>query len=270
MIKNKNAMNSNMVFGTVLFLGFLLMWGCTKEVPPPEIEPAPEVVEQIPATEPEPEPQDIDVVQEDGFGIQERNGGIQEGDFLTESPEPVEEIAEVIPEPEPEPVVEEPIMEEPAFEPVAEEPAVEEVVEAPPVMEMQEEVFVAPEPEPLQEARTLPFAEEKQLQDIHFDYDRDILDAQTKSILRSNAEWLKKNPNARVEIQGHADERGTNNYNLGLGERRALQTKKYLISLGVDESRLYTISYGEEKPFCFDSNENCWWENRRAHFTVAD
>jgi hypothetical protein len=192
MIKNKSTMNSNMVFGTVLFLGFLLMWGCSKEVAPPEIEPAPEVVEQIPATEPEPEPQDIDVVQEDGFGIQENNSGIQEGEFLTESSEPVveEEIAAVIPEPEPEPIMEEPMVEEPAFEPMVEEPAfepvveepvveepvVEEVVEAPPVMEMQEEVFVAPEPEPLQEARTLPFEEEKQLQDIHFYYDRDILD----------------------------------------------------------------------------------------------
>ncbi|TDJ62688.1 MAG: peptidoglycan-associated lipoprotein Pal [Nitrospina sp.] len=139
-------------------------------------------------------------------------------------------------------------------------------------MQMQDEVFVAPaaETEPVQEARVLPFEDEKQLQDIHFEYDRDNLDSQTKTILRSNSEWLQQNPNARVEIQGHADERGSNNYNLGLGERRALQTKKYLISLGVDESRLYTISYGEEKPFCFQSNENCWWENRRAHFTVAD
>ena len=147
---------------------------------------------------------------------------------------------------------------------------VEEVQEEPQVMQMQDEVFVAPEAEPVQEARVLPFEDEKQLQDVHFEYDRDSLDSKTKVILRSNAEWLKQNPNARVEIQGHADERGSNNYNLGLGERRALQTKKFLIAVGVNESRLYTISYGEEKPFCFQSDENCWWENRRAHFTVAD
>ena len=180
-------------------------------------------------------------------------------------PEPIEEIAGVIPEPEP--------VQEfgPEPEPEFVTGPVEEVQEEPQVMQMQDEVFVAPaETEPVQEARVLPFEDEKQLQDIHFEYDRDNLDSQTKTILRSNSEWLQQNRNARVEIQGHADERGSNNYNLGLGERRALQTKKYLISLGVDESRLYTISYGEEKPFCFQSNENCWWENRRAHFTVAD
>ncbi len=257
MIKIKNARHSNLFFGTVMFSGFLLLWGCSKNVAPPEVEepPAP-VVEAIP----EPEPQtEIDFTQEEVEEIQETEAGFS-GAFETSGPDGIEEIdvVEVVPPaPEPEPI--------PEFIP---EP---EVVEAPPVMDMQEEVFVVPEAEPLQEARVLPdFKDERQLQDIHFDYDRDNLDSQTKSILRANAEWLKKNPNARVEIQGHADERGTNNYNLGLGERRALQTKKYMVTLGVDESRLYTISYGEEKPFCFDSNENCWWENRRAHFTVAD
>lgn len=292
MIKIKSIMQSNLLFGTALFLGFLLMWGCSKNVAPPEMdEPPAPVVEAIP--EPDPEQAPAETALEDGFGIVEDNSGIQEGGFMDVEPEPVEEIAEVIPDPEPvfeesvfeeqvvveEPVFEEPVFEEPVFEepvvveePMIEEPVVEEVVEAPPVMEMQEEPFMAPEPEPeaVQEARVLPFEDEKQLKDIHFEYDRDNLDSQTKQILRSNAEWLQQNPNARVEIQGHADERGSTNYNLGLGERRAVQTKKFLISLGVNESRLYTISYGEEKPFCFESSENCWWENRRAHFTVAD
>ena len=260
MIKIKNTMHSNLFFGTVMFLGFLLMWGCAKNVAPPEVEepPAP-VVEAIP--EPEPQP-GIDLTQEEVEGIQESGADFVGSGFETEGPAAIEEIdvVEVVPAPAPAP---EPI---PEFAP---EP---EVVEAPPVMmDLQEEVFVAPSAEPLQEARVLPdFKDEQQLQDVHFEYDRDILDTSTKTILRSNADWLKKNPKARVEIQGHADERGTNNYNLGLGERRALQTKKFLVNLGVDESRLYTISYGEEKPFCFDSNENCWWENRRAHFTVAD
>jgi peptidoglycan-associated lipoprotein len=275
MIKIKSAMHSNLFFGTVLFLGFLLLWGCSKNVAPPEVEepPAP-VVEAIP----EPESQhEIDLTQEQVEGIQESEAGFS-GAFETEGPEAIEEIdvvevapeqaSETVPGFDSEPVPgfdSEPV---PGFDPG---PEVEEVVESPQEMSMQEDAFVAPEAEPVQEARVLPdFKDEQQLQDIHFDYDRDKLDSQTKTILRANAEWLKKNPNARVEIQGHADERGTNNYNLGLGERRALQTKKYMVNLGIEESRLYTISYGEEKPFCFDSNENCWWENRRAHFTVAD
>ncbi len=275
MTKFKNKMNSNFFVGILALTGFLLMWGCSKNVAPPEVEepPAPvvetlpmETEEDLPPEEPEQvvieEPQETDI------------GGFQDVPVEPEEPVveevvevPVEEpvIEEVVEVPVEEPMIEEPMVEEP----MVEEPVVEEVVEAP----MEEEpVFVAPEPEPepVQEARMLPFEEERQLEDVHFDYDRDMLDDKSKEILQGNAQWLKNNPNARVEIQGHADERGTNNYNLGLGQRRAMQTKKYLISLGIDESRLYTISYGEEKPFCFESNENCWWENRRAHFMVAD
>lgn len=252
MIKIKNTMHSNLYFGTVMFLGLLLTWGCTKNVAPPEVEEPPvPVVEAVPAPEPAPE---IDFTPEEVDRIQESGADFTGSGFETSGPDVIEETIDVV---------------EVAPDPVATpEP---DIFEAPPVMDMQDNTFVAPAAEPLQEARVLPdFKDEQQLQDIHFEYDRDKLDSQTKTILRSNADWLKKNPNARVEIQGHADERGTNNYNLGLGERRALQTKKYLVTLGVDESRLYTISYGEEKPFCFDSNENCWWENRRAHFTVAD
>ena len=248
-----------------MFLVFFLLWGCSKNVAPPEVEepPAP-VVEAIPEPESEAE---IDLTQEEVDRIQESDETGFGGAFETSGPEAIDEIdvVEVAPGSESEPGLE-PI---PEFSPESEE--VGETVEAPPVMDMQDDVFVAPEAEPVQEARVLPdFKDEQQLQDVHFEYDRDRLDSSTKTILRANVEWLKKNPNARVEIQGHSDERGTNNYNLGLGEGRALQTKKFMVTLGIDESRLYTISYGEEKPFCFDSNENCWWENRRAHFTVAD
>jgi len=259
MIKIQNAMHSNLFFGTVMFLGFLLTWGCSKNVAPPEVEEPPvPVVEAIPQAQPE-----EDFTPEEVEGIQESDAAFG-GGFETSGPEAIDEID----------VVEVPSTNntsEPLPFGLDEPEQVEEVVEDTQVMTMQDEVFVAPEAEPLQEARVLQnFKDERQLQDIHFEYDRDKLDSQTKTILRANADWLKKNPNARVEIQGHADERGTNNYNLGLGERRALQTKKYMVTLGIDESRLYTISYGEEKPFCFDSNENCWWENRRAHFTVAE
>ena len=120
-----------------------------------------------------------------------------------------------------------------------------------------------------QEARLADFTDSTDLSDIHFAYDQYDLTEESKQVLRTNAEWLNSNPAARIEIQGHCDERGTNNYNLGLGERRALSTKKFLTALGVDANRIFTISYGEEKPFCFDSNDACWSENRRAHFMVA-
>ncbi|MZG52991.1 MAG: peptidoglycan-associated lipoprotein Pal [Nitrospinae bacterium] len=113
------------------------------------------------------------------------------------------------------------------------------------------------------------FQESSDLKDIHFKFDKYDLDSNSKKVLQQNAEFLKKNPGMKIEVQGHCDERGTNNYNIALGERRAHSTKKFLESLGIDASRLNTISYGEEKPFCFDSNENCWFQNRRAHFMVS-
>jgi len=263
MIKMRRTMKSNAFFGVTLFLAFLVLWGCSKEVAPPEVEVPVEEVAEIPQEPEEALPVEPEIAAEPVEPIDTQ----VEGPPIEE--EPVE-IAVVEPEPEPEPVEEfvEPVVE--VFEPEP-EPDPEPVVEVFEPEPEPEPVFVAPPAEEMQTA-SLPqsFEEEKALQDIHFEYDRDQLTSQNKEILRSNANWMKANPSARVEIQGHADERGTNNYNLGLGERRAMQTKKYLISLGVDESRLYTISYGEEKPFCFESNENCWWENRRAHFTVAE
>lgn len=270
MIKIKNARQSNLFFGTVMFLGFLLTWGCSKNVAPPDVEepPAP-VVEAIPAPESQAE---LDLSQEGVDGIQESGADFSGSGFETSGPEAIDEVdvVEVAPSMTDQNSEFSPSSPETDF---SQESGFGIEAEASPMMDMNqdENVFVAPGAEKIQEARVIPdFKDEQQLQDIHFEYDRDKLDSQTKNILQANADWLKQNPNARVEIQGHADERGTNNYNLGLGERRALQTKKYLVTLGIDESRLYTISYGEEKPFCFDSNENCWWENRRAHFTVAD
>ena len=120
------------------------------------------------------------------------------------------------------------------------------------------------------EARTLPFKDTGSLQDIHFNFDRYDLDDDSRSTLRENAAYLKANSSAVIEIQGHCDERGTNNYNVALGERRAHSTKMYLVSQGVSASRVHTISYGEERPFCFDSNAACWQKNRRAHFRISE
>ena len=122
----------------------------------------------------------------------------------------------------------------------------------------------------IQEARLFSFKPTSELKDIHFQFDKYDLDASSKSILKQNADFLKQHPSVKVEIQGHCDERGTNNYNLALGQRRASSTKRYLSSLGIPENRLHVISYGEEKPFCNESSDNCWWRNRRAHFMVAE
>jgi peptidoglycan-associated lipoprotein len=113
------------------------------------------------------------------------------------------------------------------------------------------------------------FAASSDLKDIHFKFDQYDLDDNSRAVLQKNAEYLKNNPNLHVEVQGHCDERGTNNYNIALGERRAHSTKKYLVAQGVNSRNVHVISYGEEKPFCFSSGEVCWQENRRAHFMVS-
>jgi peptidoglycan-associated lipoprotein len=99
---------------------------------------------------------------------------------------------------------------------------------------------------------------------IYFDTDRFNVDAADQAILQSQAQWLSRYPNTRITIEGHCDERGTRDYNLALGERRANSAKNYLASLGVDSSRIQTVSYGKERPAAMGSNESAWSQNRRA------
>jgi peptidoglycan-associated lipoprotein len=106
------------------------------------------------------------------------------------------------------------------------------------------------------------------LSDVYFDFDRSDIRPDARKTLESNAAWLKSNSRARVRIEGHCDERGTNEYNLALGQRRAESTKRVLVALGIDASRLSTITYGEERPVCSDHQEGCWSKNRRSHFGV--
>jgi len=107
------------------------------------------------------------------------------------------------------------------------------------------------------------------LKPIHFDFDKyDIRPADTE-ILKGNSAFLKKFPNVKIQIEGHCDERGTNEYNLALGERRANSTKKYITSLGITADRVSTISYGEEKPMDPGHNEEAWTKNRRANFLIT-
>jgi len=112
------------------------------------------------------------------------------------------------------------------------------------------------------------FAAVPELADVFFDFDKyDIRPGDAKT-LDANANWLKSNPNHLMLIEGHCDERGTNEYNLALGERRAKSTMNYLVSQGVQANRITIISYGEERPQCTEHNEACWAKNRRAHFLV--
>jgi peptidoglycan-associated lipoprotein len=106
--------------------------------------------------------------------------------------------------------------------------------------------------------------------DILYEFDSASLSVDAQQILRRKADWLSENPRARVNIEGHCDERGTNEYNLALGDRRAFSAKSFLVDLGIDDSRLTTVSYGEEQPIDSRSAEDAWSQNRRAHFVITE
>ena len=107
------------------------------------------------------------------------------------------------------------------------------------------------------------------LQDVYFNFDSAALSDAARATLKGNADWLKANPAARAQIEGHCDERGTAEYNMALGAKRAQSAMDYLVTLGIAANRLSTISYGEEIPVCKESNESCWVKNRRARFVVT-
>ncbi|GMT41982.1 MAG: hypothetical protein IEMM0002_0393 [bacterium] len=122
------------------------------------------------------------------------------------------------------------------------------------------------------EAETEPAAVDLStvLETVYFDYDKYTLKQATRESLSRNAEWLKANSSIQLQIEGHCDERGTEEYNLALGERRSSSVKNYLVSLGVDENRLYTISYGEEMPVDPGHSGDSWTQNRRAEFKITN
>ena len=107
---------------------------------------------------------------------------------------------------------------------------------------------------------------EQNMKDITFDYDKADIRPEMASVLQGDAAWLKSNPNIRFTIEGHCDDRGSEEYNLGLGDRRANAVKEYLLAQGVPANRINTVSYGEEKPVCREETEDCFTRNRRAHF----
>ena len=104
------------------------------------------------------------------------------------------------------------------------------------------------------------------VKDVFFDYDSYDITQQYQQVLQADARFLQQHPNMKFTIEGHCDERGSTEYNLALGDNRANSTKQALMSLGIPADRIRTISYGKEKPFCTESNESCWQQNRRAHF----
>lgn len=119
-----------------------------------------------------------------------------------------------------------------------------------------------------EKAAAFKAAAEKALVNIHFDFDKSDIKQGDRAILQGIADFMKANPTMKVIIEGHCDERGTNEYNLALGNRRATAALAYLKTLGVDEARFETISYGKEKPLCTESKESCWSQNRRAEFKL--
>lgn len=104
------------------------------------------------------------------------------------------------------------------------------------------------------------------LSTVFFDYDKSTLSSSAKATLQANAEWMKQNPNVKIQIEGHCDSRGSIEYNIALGERRANAVRSYLTSLGIPNSRLAIISYGEEKPLVHGETEEAYSKNRRANF----
>lgn len=105
--------------------------------------------------------------------------------------------------------------------------------------------------------------------DVLFDFDRYSIKKENKATLEKNAEILKEYAEARITLEGHCDERGTDDYNIALGERRANSVRNYLKKLGISSERINIISYGEERPFCTESSDDCWRQNRRVHFKVG-
>ncbi len=126
-----------------------------------------------------------------------------------------------------------------------------------------------PPPAPPAPSPTMEELFSRNVFDAFFDFDKSDIRPDARDALAKTAQFLRSYPQVRVTIEGHCDERGSTEYNIGLGERRAQAARQFLVSLGIASERMQTVSYGKEKPFCFAHDENCWQQNRRAHFVMA-
>jgi peptidoglycan-associated lipoprotein len=133
----------------------------------------------------------------------------------------------------------------------------------------------APAPRPLSEEEIFArksvdqLNSEKPLDDVFFDLDKSAVRDDAKPALQKDADWMKKWGSVAITLEGHSDSRGTAEYNLGLGNRRAAAVKEYLVNLGVPAGRVTVVSKGKEQPFCNEENEGCWQQNRRGHFVIT-
>lgn len=133
---------------------------------------------------------------------------------------------------------------------------------------LEEERLKAEGEEDKQQERITAAKDRFESEDVYFDFDSSALLPMAQAVLEKKAEWLRNNPGGSVVIEGHCDERGTSEYNLALGDRRAKSVEAFLVDLGVSASRLITLSYGEERPIDSGRNEEAWAKNRRVHFIV--
>ena len=133
-------------------------------------------------------------------------------------------------------------------------------------------ITVTAAPPPAPPAAAQPSLDElftREVKDAYFDYDMASIREDARTALSQTAQFLRSYPSIKVILEGHCDERGSTEYNIALGDRRAQAAKDFLVSLGVTADRIQTVSYGKERPFCTDHNESCWQQNRRGHFAMA-
>ena len=162
------------------------------------------------------------------------------------------------PAPQPAPPV---VQQAPPPPPQQQPPAPAPAPPAPPRVPTEDEIFGSKTLEQLNQ--------EAPLGHVSFEFDSYALSDAGRGVLDANATWLRRWPSTKVTIEGHADSRGTNEYNLALGDRRAAAARDYLVSLGISADRIAAISKGEESPFCREESEECWAQNRRAFFVIT-
>jgi peptidoglycan-associated lipoprotein len=130
-------------------------------------------------------------------------------------------------------------------------------------------VTAPPPPPPVVHEPTIQELFDKGVKDAYFDYDKADIRADARDALSQTAQFLRSYPQVKVVLEGHCDERGSTEYNLALGDRRAAAAKQFLVSLGITADRMETVSYGKERPFCSASTDECWQQNRRGHFVMS-
>lgn len=141
------------------------------------------------------------------------------------------------------------------------------------VIESEDIQETVPSVDEIKEPEQVKLTEEEMssiFRDIHFDFDRYDISDEDKPVLKAIADWMISHPASKLVMEGHSDERGTNEYNLGLSDRRARAAMEYLASIGISAGRMLHVAYGEEKPVCSEHYDDCWWKNRRVHFEVIN